>query len=406
MLNLAEKPEKHFISEKRQMIEKRKHKRVDAINLLNYVCFGKDTNFINHGMGRTLNVSESGIMLETHIAHNTQHLMSLRIGFEDELIDIKGAIVYSRPHAEGKFRSGVHFFDVDQHQLECLKKYIQAFHEQKYFTRKKSDPIDFSGKVPFVIGPQVDYMGVLEEEIFFDGETIVEEGKSGSWVWVILEGNVDIIKKTSKGPLTVLRIGDGSFIGNISSFLSRGNIRNASAVAVGNVQLGLLDTHRLVSEYSTMPVEFKWVLISLNNRLKNVTQRLVQIYLKDGVLNDPLRDKRPFLKQGDVPDKTYIITNGFGSVVRETDEGRYTLADLSKGDFFGNFPFHDLGQEPQAAAVYAKPGLKYNVLDDTILQKAHENLSTTFKNIIENVSTCISVTSHLVAAEYRSDFSK
>ena len=46
--------------------------------------------------------------------------------------------------------------------------------------------------VPIVKGPLVDYMYVADEEDFFDGEYIVEEGKHGSWIWVILEGVVEI----------------------------------------------------------------------------------------------------------------------------------------------------------------------------------------------------------------------
>ena len=45
--------------------EKRKHPRVNALNL-SYICLDEDQQVIKQGMGRTLNVSESGILLETH----------------------------------------------------------------------------------------------------------------------------------------------------------------------------------------------------------------------------------------------------------------------------------------------------------------------------------------------------
>ena len=54
---------------------------------------------------------------------------------------------------------------------------------------------DVGAALPVIWGPLVDYMYVADEEDFFDGENIVEEGKHGSWIWVILEGVVEIIKK-------------------------------------------------------------------------------------------------------------------------------------------------------------------------------------------------------------------
>ena len=44
--------------------EKRKHYRVDSLNLLSYTCQDEEGNLVKHGMGRTLNVSESGILLK------------------------------------------------------------------------------------------------------------------------------------------------------------------------------------------------------------------------------------------------------------------------------------------------------------------------------------------------------
>ena len=88
------------------------------------------------------------------------------------------------------------------------------------------------------------YLYVVDEEDFFDGEHIVEEGKHGSWIWVILEGVVDIVKEMDSGTIPIVRIGDGSFIGSMASFLLQGHIRTATAIAVGNVQLGVLDSQR------------------------------------------------------------------------------------------------------------------------------------------------------------------
>ncbi len=83
-------------------------------------------------MARTLNVSEGGILMETH-----QHLpkgqqVMITLGLEDDLINVMGKIVYSQQTA-GRTKSGVEFFQIAEKDKEVLEKYIEAFnnHYQK-----------------------------------------------------------------------------------------------------------------------------------------------------------------------------------------------------------------------------------------------------------------------------------
>jgi len=107
--------------------EKRKHSRIDSVNLLNYVYFDENEAEENQGMGRTLNVSESGILLETHSPMNAQRIVSLTIGFKEDVVDIKGRVVYMRKMEDGLFESGIEFFDMDESATVVLKGYIEAF---------------------------------------------------------------------------------------------------------------------------------------------------------------------------------------------------------------------------------------------------------------------------------------
>jgi len=106
---------------------KRAHRRVDSFNLLAYVCLDPDNEVVKQGMGRTLNVSQSGILLETHQAMDPFYHVMLTIGFEEDLIDLRGKIVYCRPGSGNRFETGIHFFDVADDQIALLEKYIAAF---------------------------------------------------------------------------------------------------------------------------------------------------------------------------------------------------------------------------------------------------------------------------------------
>ena len=109
--------------------QKRKHDRIDSLHLLNYICFDENNEEVNQGMGRTLNVSQGGILLETHIPVNKNHIISLSIGIEEDLVDIQGKVIYNRQGESGKTETGIEFVNIDDASLHVLKRYIIAFRE-------------------------------------------------------------------------------------------------------------------------------------------------------------------------------------------------------------------------------------------------------------------------------------
>jgi len=262
---------------------------------------------------------------------------------------------------------------------------------------KHADNKHALAKTAIVKGPLVDYMYVVDEEDFFDGEHIVEEGKHGSWLWVILEGVVDIVKEVETGTIPIIRIGDGGFIGSMASFLLQGHIRTATAVAVGNVQLGVLDSQRLAQEYAGMSMEFRTFLTSLDKRQKQLTDRIVEYHEGKAQTADVLKDKKVLIRQGKNEEKQlYVVKQGRASVVRETENGPVILCHLYKGDFFGDVSFLPMGQEPDGASIYGSENIKIAKIQTVSLQKEYNRLSTTFKNIADNLATCIAVSTDTV----------
>ena len=108
--------------------EKRKHLRVDSLHLLNYVYTDEKSEEAMQGMGRTLNISESGMLLETHTPPiDVGSVVSLTIGFEEDVVDIEGRVVYTNESTNDMYESGIEFFDTDDTAKAILKKYILAF---------------------------------------------------------------------------------------------------------------------------------------------------------------------------------------------------------------------------------------------------------------------------------------
>lgn len=107
----------------------RLHSRIDSLNLLSYSCMDDTGQIVIQGMGRTLNVSEGGILLETHVQIDAAYTISLTIGLEEELVEINGQIVRCVSGTDGHYESGIKFHEMDEAALQILKKYIKAFHE-------------------------------------------------------------------------------------------------------------------------------------------------------------------------------------------------------------------------------------------------------------------------------------
>jgi CRP-like cAMP-binding protein len=248
-----------------------------------------------------------------------------------------------------------------------------------------------SGKVPLIKGPLVDYSYVVDEEGFYDGDEIVQEGNHGDWIWVILEGMAEISKKAAVGSIEILRIGDGAFLGSVAALISGNRVRTATVKAVGNVQLGMLDSQLLANELANVSTDFKNILISVDSRLKQVVEMAVKIKQNEHDPASYIKSKKQLMKQGQDEDRLFSIKDGQVVIARQTEKGYVPLAQLKKGDFFGRIPFLDMGHEPYSAAVFSSDNLKLSAVDTKKLESEHQELSSTLKNIIEHLATAVSV---------------
>jgi len=261
-----------------------------------------------------------------------------------------------------------------------------------------------SGSIPLIKGPLVDYSYVVDEEGFYDGDEIVQEGNHGNWIWVILEGVVEISRQTPRGPLKVLRISDGAFLGSVTALLKGDNVRSATVTAVGNVHLGMLDSQLMTSEMANLSLDYREFVRGLDERMKQATKMAVDIYAEDKKIAEFVKGKKILIKQGQDEKRLFRVRSGEAYIARETDAGVVPITCLQKGDYFGHMPFLDLGHEPYSASVFASPNLKLNAMDPQELQKEHDKLSSTLKNILAHLSTSISVTTLIACDFYKKMF--
>jgi hypothetical protein len=108
-------------------MEKRKYTRITSSNLLSYTCMNIENMVVQQGMGKTLDVSEGGILLETHVPIDAGDTVHLDIGFKDEVATIVGNVAYTRQGENGRAESGIRFEACSDKGHEILLSFIENF---------------------------------------------------------------------------------------------------------------------------------------------------------------------------------------------------------------------------------------------------------------------------------------
>ena len=112
-----------------EFIERRKHPRVEINNLISYVCIDDSDNKTKEGRGKALNISQGGILIETNDSFEWQDTLELSIEIEDELISIKGKVIYCNAHDFGKFRTGIQFLETNEKILSFVINLLKTYTE-------------------------------------------------------------------------------------------------------------------------------------------------------------------------------------------------------------------------------------------------------------------------------------
>ena len=108
-------------------IEKRKHPRVDITNLISYCCMDGRENLKHEGRGKSINISQGGILIETHDPFEWQDILLMSIDIEDESVSIKGKVVYCNAANFGKYRTGIQFLETNEKIVSFVEGLLKTY---------------------------------------------------------------------------------------------------------------------------------------------------------------------------------------------------------------------------------------------------------------------------------------
>jgi signal transduction histidine kinase len=106
------------------------------------------------------------------------------------------------------------------------------------------------------------------------GETLIEEGTTGDSMFVVLTGELDVVKQSGDGELPLARVGPGAIQGEMAAIEERP--RTASVRAVGDVEVLRVSRDALIDVLGSGPEAALGILRTVLSRLRSTESLLRQ----------------------------------------------------------------------------------------------------------------------------------
>ena len=103
--------------------DQRQIPRIDSLNL-SFFCIDDEQNIVTQGMGRTLNISTAGILLETNEIVPESKTVDMEIALEDDIISASGIVAHSTQSEDSMFHTGIQFTKLSDEDKVIITKHI------------------------------------------------------------------------------------------------------------------------------------------------------------------------------------------------------------------------------------------------------------------------------------------
>lgn len=111
--------------------DRRNHKRVHTGSLLSYVGMDENDTPVEEGIGNALNICQGGLLLETPLPIEAENIQLTTSGIKDELISVKGKVIYSQMPEPNVFHTGINFRESKEKTREFVVELVKVFSQKK-----------------------------------------------------------------------------------------------------------------------------------------------------------------------------------------------------------------------------------------------------------------------------------
>ena len=108
-----------------EQTEGRHYPRIKDLNLVQISRFDEEGFRADLATGRTLDISSGGIRLELYHHLPLRTVVALTLALEDELIDVRGRVVYLEEIDDERCAMGIQFTDMSAGDREKLERHVE-----------------------------------------------------------------------------------------------------------------------------------------------------------------------------------------------------------------------------------------------------------------------------------------
>lgn len=110
--------------------ERRSSERFATLNFIYYTLPGCAEGEVEY-MGRTLDASKRGLLIQTHVSLAIGQRVLLSVGLGENIVELGGKVVHCVVDESGMSRSGIEFDSLNADQMAKLTTFLEAFAASK-----------------------------------------------------------------------------------------------------------------------------------------------------------------------------------------------------------------------------------------------------------------------------------
>ena len=111
--------------------ERRKHPRVKIYYPISYVCTNEKGSIVQQNMGVVLNISQSGILIETADSVFSKYVLLTSVDLNGNVIEVKGKIAYCKKNKSTKYRVGISIGGTHAQNIRFVKALTRSYYYNK-----------------------------------------------------------------------------------------------------------------------------------------------------------------------------------------------------------------------------------------------------------------------------------
>lgn len=113
------------------LFEQRRAERRDTMNFLDYEAVSAEGVITGRGMARTLNVSDTGLLLETGQFFDPGQLLRITLGLKERLVPLTGRVAHSRPIDDILCDTGIQFVEFTDSDRKIFHEYLASLDQAR-----------------------------------------------------------------------------------------------------------------------------------------------------------------------------------------------------------------------------------------------------------------------------------